>query len=86
MMVVSAKGDGMEALVTPCKTLAERVDELIQPEGESWPLRHTTTTHDAIAGLICRSQVLEEAIREMALEIQRLAAEHEKLEAHTLHD
>jgi hypothetical protein len=75
----------MGALVTPTKTLYERVDELIQPQGE-WPFRHTSTTHDAIAGLICRCQVLEEAIREMALEIQRLAGEHEKLEAHTLDD
>ena len=76
----------MGALETSAKTLYERIDELIRPEGESWPLRHTTTTHDAIAGLISRSQLLEEAIREMALEIQRLAAEHEKLEAHTLDD
>ena len=53
----------MGALVTPTKTLYERVDELIQPQGESWPLRHSTTTHDAIAGLISRSRVLEEAIR-----------------------
>ncbi len=76
----------MGAVVTPTKTLYERVDELIQRQGESWPLRHSTTTHDAIAGLISRSHVLEEAIREMALEIQKLAAEHEKLEAHTLGD
>jgi metal-responsive CopG/Arc/MetJ family transcriptional regulator len=76
----------MGALVTPCKTLYERVDELIQPQGESWPFRHSSTTHAAIAGLISRSQVLEEAIREMALEIQKLAAEHQKLEAHTLND
>jgi len=76
----------MGALVTPTKTLYERVDELIQPQGESWPLRHSTTTHDAIAGLISRSRVLEEAIREMALEIQRLASEHEKLEGRTLDD
>ena len=84
IMAVSAKGDRMGAVETPCKSLCERVDELIQPQGESWPLRHTSTTHDAIAGLICRCQVLEEAIREIALEIQKLAAEHEKLEAHTL--
>ena len=76
----------MGALVTPTKTLYERVDELIQPQGESWPLRHSATTHDAIAGLISRSRVLEEAIREMALEIQKLASEHEKLEEHTLDD
>jgi hypothetical protein len=73
----------MGTLETPAKTLYERVVELIRPEGEAWPLRHTTTTHDAIAELIARSRLLEEAIREMALEIQRLAAEHEKLERRT---
>jgi len=76
----------MEALVTPCKTLCERVEELIQQQGESWPLRHSTTTHDAIAGLISRSQVIEEAIRELALEIQKLSAVYEKLEAQALDD
>ena len=76
----------MEALVTPGKTLCERVDELIQLQGESWPLRHSTTTHGAIAGLISRNQVIEEAIRELALEIQKLSAVYEKLEAHTPDD
>lgn len=76
----------MGAVVTPTKTLYERVDELIQSQGESWPLRHSTTTHAAIAGLISRSHVLEEVIRELALEIQKLASEREKLEAHTVDD
>lgn len=76
----------MGATETPYKTLYERVDELIQRQGQSWPLRHTTTTHDAIAGLVSRTQVLEEAIRELALEIQKLASPQEKPEAHALDD
>ena len=79
----------MTTLDSPCETVDERVERLIGSRGGSWPPRHTTTTNEAIAGLIARQQSLEEAIREIALELheiamelQRLETDHERLKAH----
>jgi len=72
----------MTTLDSPRETVDERVDRLIGSRGGSWPLRHTTTINEAIAGLIARQQSLEEAIREIAMELQRLETDHERLKAH----
>ena len=72
----------MPALELTRETVHERLARLIEPHGGSWPLRHTTTTAEAIAGLIARNQQLEEAVREISDELQRLAADYERLAAH----
>jgi hypothetical protein len=72
----------MTTLDPSCETVDERVERLIGSRGGSWPPRHTTTTNEAIAGLIARQQSLEEAIREIAMEVQRLETAHERLKAH----
>ncbi len=59
----------MEALD---ETLYSRVDELISShKGEEF--RSTTGTRVLLAELAARSEGLEKAIREIALELQRLA-------------
>jgi hypothetical protein len=55
-------------------TLLERVDTLIEARTGHWPLRSTTTTSEAIGELAARVDGLENAIREMAVEIQKLTA------------
>ena len=72
----------MTALGSSCETVDERVERLIGSRGGSWPPRHSTTTNEAIAELIARQQSLEEAIREIAIELQRLETGHERLKAH----
>ena len=59
--------------------LCERVDELIRSYASEQPLLHSTPVHTAIAELICRNQGLEEAVRELAREIQQLTATQETL-------
>jgi len=54
------------------ETLYERVDELIG--AHKGPLLSTTGTHAAIRELIARSEGLEKAIREVAIDVQELAA------------
>ena len=76
----------MADLLTPCETFPERVDRLMRSHSDSWPPRHSSTTHTAIAELIARVDGLEEAIHAMAVEIQRLAAERDRLDAHTIDD
>jgi len=55
-------------------TLCERVDELIRSHKGRQPLLSTTGAQVAIGELIARSEGLEKAIREVALEVQKLAA------------
>ena len=56
------------------ETLYARVDELISShKGED--LRSTTGSRTLIAELAARNEGLEKAIREIALEVQRLAEE-----------
>jgi len=59
--------------------LYERVDNLIRSHKGSGaqPLLATTDTHAAIHELITRSEGLEKAVREIALEVEKLAATHE---------
>jgi len=54
---------------TTAKSLNQRVDELIQSHKQK-PLLSTTGTRAAIAELIWRIVGLEEALREVALEIE----------------
>jgi uncharacterized protein YggE len=67
----------MTTLATPRETFDERVDRLICSHRDEWPQVHSTTIHDAIAGLIARADVLEQAIQVMAVEIQRLSEKDE---------
>ncbi len=59
-------------------TLYERVDSHLSSHKGSGaqPLLATTSTYAAIHELIARTEGLEEAIREIALEVEKLAATH----------
>jgi len=76
----------VSALVTPSETLSERVDRLVGSRGDSWPPLHTSAPPAAIAGIIEHIDGLEEAIREMAQEVERLTAENDRLEAQAMDD
>jgi cytochrome c-type biogenesis protein CcmH/NrfF len=59
-------------------SLIERVDRLVQLNAPlEWgnPLLSTTPTSLAVQGLAVRTQALEKAVREIALEVQRLSAQ-----------
>ena len=66
----------METLDVP---LYERVDNIICSHKGSGaqPLLATTHTHAAIHELIARSEGIEKAVREIALEVQRLESAQE---------
>ncbi len=53
-------------------TPVERVDRLLRAGKE--PLLSTTPTSVAIRELLFRTEALEQAVREIALEVQKLAA------------
>ena len=55
-------------------SLSDRVDELIRSHKSEQPLLHCSPTPTAIAELIRRNDGLEEAVRELAREIEDLAA------------
>jgi len=76
----------MTTLASPWETLDEQVDRLVCSHGESWPLLHSIPIHTAIVELIARADGLEDALHAMALEVQRLAAECDRLEAQTARD
>ena len=54
------------------ETLSERVDELIHA-GKDRPLLSTTGSHGALVELAGRVESLEEAIREVAVAVEKLA-------------
>jgi len=54
------------------ETLSERVDDLIRAHKIVQPLLATTTPPEAIRELIARSEGLEKAVREIALEVEEL--------------
>ena len=72
----------MTALESPCETVFERVERLLGSRDDCWPPLHTTAIHEVIEQLIARNQRLEQAIREIAVELQRLSTDHERLKAH----
>ena len=55
-------------------TLYERVDELIRSHKNEHAVLSTAGTQVAIAELVARSEGLEQALREIAHEVQQLAA------------
>ena len=62
---------------TLTETLIERVDKLIEAQKGDRPLLATTATSVAIGELAARSDGLEKAIREIAVEVQKLSASRE---------
>jgi hypothetical protein len=74
------KGPPLESLTdTSTGTLIERVDELVQagkaPLEWGSPLLSVTPTGIAIRQLATQVEALEDAVREIALEVQRLSAQ-----------
>ena len=67
----------MGTLETEYETLYNRVDSLICSHKGAQPLLATTTT-ETIRELIARSEGLEQAVREIALEVEELAVAHER--------
>ena len=61
------------SLETLADTLVERVSKLV--EGGKEPLLSTTPTSVAIRELVARNEALENAVREIALEVQKLSAQ-----------
>jgi hypothetical protein len=63
--------------MTPSKTLADtligRVDKLVRVN--KGPLLSTTPTSFAIQELALRTEALEKALREIALEVQKLSSQ-----------
>ena len=82
MIGVQPREGMMTALEFPCETVFERVERLLASRDDSWPPLHTTPTHEVFERLIARNQRLEQAIREIAVELQRLSTDHERLKAH----
>jgi hypothetical protein len=60
-------------LETLTDTLIERVDKLVEADKE--PLLSTTGTSRAIRELFARTEALKNAVREIALEVQKLSAQ-----------
>lgn len=64
---------------TLTETLTERVDKLVHTHDAppEWgnPLLSTTPSSLAVATLAARTEALEKAVREIALEVQRLSAQ-----------
>jgi hypothetical protein len=58
-------------LETLTESLIERVDKLVSAGKE--PLLSTTPTPTAIGELVVRTEALELAVREIAVEVQKLA-------------
>jgi hypothetical protein len=53
-------------------TLIERVDKLVQASKE--PILSTTPVSVAVGELAARTEALEKAVREIAVEVQKLSA------------
>jgi len=64
---------------TLTETLSDRVDKLVHPRDAppEWgnPLLSTTPNSLAVAALAARTEALEKAVREIALEVQKLSAQ-----------
>ena len=70
-LLISAVKQKEDRLETLTDTLIERIDNLIEAGKE--PLLTTTTTSVAIRELAARNEALEDAVREIALEVHRLS-------------
>ena len=62
---------------TLAETLLERVDRLLDGQRGQKRLLSTTATPVAIGDLAARSEALEQAVREIAAEVQKLSAARE---------
>ena len=71
-LLISAVKQKEDRLETLTDTLIERIDNLIEAGKE--PLLTTTTTSVAIRELAARNEALEDAVREIALEVHKLSA------------
>ncbi len=71
MIDLSTKESGMDTVYA---TLYERVDELIRSHKSEHAVLSTAGTQVAIAELVARSEGLEQALREIAQEVERLGA------------
>ena len=71
MIELSTKESGMDTVYA---TLYERVDELIRSHKSEHAVLSTAGTQVAIAELVARSEGLEQALREIAQEVERLGA------------
>jgi hypothetical protein len=69
-------------MATTVESLYDRIDRLIESHKEE-PLLSTTGTRAALGAVIWWSMGLEEAIRELALEIQRREDPEEAMSAGT---
>jgi hypothetical protein len=71
--------DTLAERVDRMKTLVERVDKLVQtgkaPLEWGSPLLSTTPTSVAVRELAAQVEALENAVREIALEVQKLSAQ-----------
>jgi hypothetical protein len=79
MVEVESKSVETESMETLTDALSERVERLVQagvPRRE-WgsPLLSTTPTSLAVQELAVQVEALEKAVREIALEVQKLAAQ-----------
>ena len=71
--VAGDREEALTALESLTDTLVERVDKLVQANKR--PLRSTTPTTVAVGELAARIEALENAVREIALDVQKLAAQ-----------
>jgi len=72
----------MPTLTSPSETLDDRIDRLVQSHSHRWPPLHSTPTHAAIGEIIERVVGLEQAIHEIARELQTLTSDRGTLEGH----
>jgi hypothetical protein len=70
-------GSRREPVETLTETLLERVNKLIEAQKGDEPLLSTTPTPVTIGELAARSQGFEQALREIAVEVQKLSASRE---------
>jgi hypothetical protein len=63
----------MAALETHYEALSERVDGIICSHRSVQPLLATTPQHHTIRELVARTEGLEQAVREIAREVEELA-------------
>ena len=70
-------GSRREPVETLTETLLERVNKLIEAQQGHEPLLSTTPTPVAIGKLAAQSQGFEQALREIAVEVQKLSASRE---------
>jgi hypothetical protein len=72
----------MPTLTSPSDSLDDRIDRLVHAHPHRWPPLHSTSTHAAIGEIIEHVLGLEEAIHEIARELERLTSDRDTLKAH----